>query len=834
MPMLDWLVGFGVDYSDGGAPEKVKALATAGKDAADAFLKLQTAADRLATSLGKVDRAAEAADVSVSALAAAFGAAASGAYSAAGASDAAASGFRRAATAARDARRATADAARGAKEYAEAWRSASVSLGVPALAGGAFGSQLALPAPPPLALPWTQQIALGGGSAAAAMALAAGSDIPALGPGLSGVPAAWMRRHIPGGYSAGGAITPYGFNPPGMDGGGYDGSGWGAGGPRALPSGGAIIPYEQVLRARPIPRQRFPWARPSAESFDWMKDAAGDFNDLTLKYGVKAAKTAAKVTAAEAIDSIYEAGKFQQILLSIQNVTGANAATMSRVRQSSFDVGSMSGTSASESAEMFREIARQSAGAMSVNDMLGLLPQAAKMQVVLGATRGFSPTQTVDNTLALVHLFRQYDPKGQPKMMDTVLRMAELMPSNLSQAVTQMTYFLPTLKNLKVTDEDAASLMVALSRFGMGRGKGGTSIANLASEALGPLQLTKHAQQGKAGLLGPKGLNVLDEHGNSRYFTEKGGDIFGFLDALAAFEKKNGSIAAQTTFKSAFGTVGSRVADLMANPVIIDQLHKIHDAIKEQKSLGLDSQANTIFGSQNFAAHRAWSNFQSLATEIGTLAIPGVTKGFNDLGDSLHNAQVWLHKHADVEKKIKKEIYDDVVGIEKYIVDHRKDWQELGGDIVWAAKQAKAFAPALEMLGDVFLRQYEWIFKIAKLDKKITGNDHPLPVTGNAPTAKGDLKRWAYFVLTGDPGAPATSTPPSTPPHGGREKMRREVHITLDVKGGDEVTRDHIRQHVRRVLKEEISDHRSFGATSGSIVTNPRSASIHSTTQHVR
>jgi hypothetical protein len=136
-------------------------------------------------------------------------------------------------------------------------------------------------------------------------------------------------------------------------------------------------------------------------------------------------------------------------------------------------------------------------------------------------------------------------------------------------------------------------MMIALSRFGMGRGKGGTSVQNLLSNALGPLQMTQHLQAGKAGLLGAgtkarPGLDVLDAHGKSRFFTDKGGDLFGFLDKLAEFERKHGSIAAQNTFEGAFGKQGTRIASVLADPVMIRQFaqHRRRDEEAEDAGPG--------------------------------------------------------------------------------------------------------------------------------------------------------------------------------------------------------------------------------------------------------
>lgn len=365
-----------------------------------------------------------------------------------------------------------------------------------------------------------------------------------------------------------------------------------------------------------------------------------------LSGGVAAAGAFAIGTA------IHDASKLQTILTTIKNITDASPMQMEKIYQDAFNVGNKSGLSPEHVADTFREIARQTQGAMSVQNMRSMLPYAAQMQVVMGAARGMSPKETVDSTLALTHLFRQYDSKGMEKMFDTVLRMGELMPDNLTRAVTQMGYFAPTLKSMHVKDEEAAALMVALSRFGMGRGKGGTGIANLFTEALGPLQLTAHQQGKKSGLLGPHGLNILDEGGKSRFFNDKGGNPMGFLLALADFAEKHGSVESHKVFRSVFGAGGSRIADMMGDPVIIKQLKAIHKAITEQSSLGLKKQSESIYQTAGFQMNRAGANFGALFTELGYQWLPEVTKFFGGLADSLHNFQAFLHSNRGFEKSI--------------------------------------------------------------------------------------------------------------------------------------------------------------------------------------
>jgi len=353
----------------------------------------------------------------------------------------------------------------------------------------------------------------------------------------------------------------------------------------------------------------------------------------------------------------------------------------------------------------------------------------AKMQVVLGAARGFSSHQTVDSVMALTHLFRQYDPAGQKKMFDTVLRMGELMPDSLQRAVTQMTYFEPLVKSLNIKDEDAAATMVALSRFGMGRGKGGTNVRALLLESLGTLQLTSHAQAGKAGIL--KKWGILDDSGQSAFMHRgKDGketyDLFGFLHQISEVAKKN-PLAVPEMY-SVFGKQGGNIAALVSDPIIVKQLENIHNAIVNQTSLGLKSQANTIFGTAEFAEKRAWSDFQALATEVGAQALPGITKAFNDLANALHYAQAWLHQHRSLELEVQRDIVAGVKNVEQYLVNNRGAWRDFGRDLKQIYEDAKTLAPDLKQLADNF----GMIFRaVEKLNQVLGGVAHTLNVLGH-------------------------------------------------------------------------------------------------------
>jgi hypothetical protein len=431
-----------------------------------------------------------------------------------------------------------------------------------------------------------------------------------------------------------------------------------------------------------------------------------------------------------------------------------------------FDVGDTSAMSPVETADMFREIVRQTQGQLSFKDQLSLLPYAAKMQVVLGATRGMSPHETTDTTLAFTHLFRQYDPKGIPGMMDTVLKMNELMPSDPKQALRQMTYFEPLFKSLNIPDNLAAAYMVFMSRAGLATGKGGTGARAMLLQGTGMLQMTEHAQGGKKKLLEQMGL--LDAHGNSPFWHDKGGQNGkGYFDALAMDTQianyAKGDPKAVFKIFSALGMQGGNIATLMADPVLIKALKQVADLMAHQKSLGLNAQSNTIAANADFAMKRGAKDFQALATEIGSYALPGITKGFNDMGTALHGAQLWLHQHPDIMKNVQKNITDDVAGIERFLVSHKKDWQEFGWRLYNLAGDAQKLGPLLEVIANGFIAIgsalspfLDLIHGVASVSKTLNPEDpgyHKFDWSKAAP----DLKTWWHSVTTSHPppGSPA-------------------------------------------------------------------------------
>lgn len=347
--------------------------------------------------------------------------------------------------------------------------------------------------------------------------------------------------------------------------------------------------------------------------------------------------------------AVSEAAKLQTALVGIQNATGANNSQMLAIRQTAYTISAATAQSVVDSAHIMAVMARS-----GVNDpkrLMQIALPAAQFADVQYLSRGVPFTEGAQQAIMLAHMFRQYDPKGLTKIFDSMTRLSEMMPHNLSAAVTQMGYYLPTFKSIGVSDDQSIATMALLDRFGYGRGKGGTGMANLALEALGPLQQTGYAQSGKASML--KAMGLIDEHGHSLFYDaqKKTFDFLAFLNQLGDYAKGKRADDVTKTFISVFGKQGGRMAMLAEDPKFAAQISSITKSMN-RSDLGMVAQQgrymNTLAGQFQLAV----TNFKSVMTELAYPWLDRLTAVFRVLGDSLHSFQVWLHQHPHAEKAI--------------------------------------------------------------------------------------------------------------------------------------------------------------------------------------
>lgn len=400
---------------------------------------------------------------------------------------------------------------------------------------------------------------------------------------------------------------------------------------------------------------------------------------------INAAKFGAEVAAGTALDAVYEASKLQRAMIGIQNATGATDQQRNRMQQSAYDLGDRTGMSAVQAADLLAIMARSSGGVFAAKDgsfdakgFTDIAPTLASIAKIQNMTRGVSVDSSATTLMQLVHLFRSYKGDDFKQVGDQLTRLSEMMPDSLNVALKQFTYFLPQFKALGISNQDSIASMALLDRMGYGRGKGGTNISDMIAAGLGGLQLTQHAQTGKDALL--KQIGVVDSGGKSKFFTDNKANLTGFLEQLNKFATTHGRSETYTMFKGAFGIQGSRIADLAMDKQFPQQLKNIKQ-VMGNKNISLDEQWKRYDKSTGFQEGRAWSNFQSLITEVGMNAMPGVTKAFKDLGDVLHDGQKWLHAHKEMEQQLSDFVMSSVRNTEQYLTSHREDFVAIGKDI---------------------------------------------------------------------------------------------------------------------------------------------------------
>jgi TP901 family phage tail tape measure protein len=368
---------------------------------------------------------------------------------------------------------------------------------------------------------------------------------------------------------------------------------------------------------------------------------------------MKLGTTGAGVVAAAGVGvmayALADAARLQTALVGIKNATGASNGQMDRLREVAFNISAATAQSVVDSAHIMAVMARS-----GVNDpkrLEQIAMPAAKFADVQYLSRGVPFTEGAQQAIMLAHMFRQYDPAGLTHIFDMMTRLSEMMPHNLSAAVTQMGYYLPTFKSIGVSDEQSVATMALLDRFGYGRGKGGTGMANLALEALGPLQQTQFAQGAKGDML--KQMGLIDNSGHSLFYDaqKKTFDFLGFLNKLGEYAKGKRGDDVTKTFISVFGKQGGRMAMLAEDPKFTSQIEAIIKSMS-RKDLGMDAQQSRYMNTLAGQFQLARTNFASLMTELAWPWLAETTSFFHNVGEMLHNAQAWLHGHRDTEKAI--------------------------------------------------------------------------------------------------------------------------------------------------------------------------------------
>ncbi len=368
--------------------------------------------------------------------------------------------------------------------------------------------------------------------------------------------------------------------------------------------------------------------------------------------GLTVAKSFVIAGAAVGAYSIAQAASLQRTLTAIRNETGADPRKIGGVYNNIFDIANRIGVSPNEAAQSWLDVSRLTAGQLTVAQMKKVAPQVLDFASLINYNR---PDVSVDEAtkagLQLVHLFRAYTPAKISPLLDQVYRLSGLMAETPSQAVRQMSYYEPLFKGLKIDTGTSVGMMALLDRAGF-RMKVGTNVRAAMLQALGPLQLTQHAQQAKLGMLEQMGVF---RNGKFAWNLPGGGtDFTGMLTAVAKWSQAlehagtpNSEVA--KILYGTFGKQGGNIMQLMADPVMLKILGDIK-AYQRNPNVSLKAGMANRDDTLSFQAGRAWGNFKADLTELGWVTLPQLTSEFRSLGNTLHGVQMYLHQHRTAEK----------------------------------------------------------------------------------------------------------------------------------------------------------------------------------------
>lgn len=379
------------------------------------------------------------------------------------------------------------------------------------------------------------------------------------------------------------------------------------------------------------------------------------FRATTVGLGTSIAGAFALAGAGVSTFAAVQAANLQRRLIAIQNETGADPRKMAGVYNSVFDIANKIGVSPNEAVQSWLDVSRLTAGQLSIAQMKKVAPQVLDFASVLHFNR---PDVSVDEAtkagLQLVHLFRAYTPKAMFPLLDQSYRLSGLMVETPAQAVRQMSYYEPLFKGLKIDTGTSVAVMALLDRAGF-RMKVGTNVRAAMLEALGPLQLTSHAQGAKIGML--EQMGVFNRSGKFAWNLPGGGTNFlGMLTAVSrwASSREASGVPNSEIAKILYGTFGKQggnIMQLMADPQMLGILRQIL-AYQRNPNVSLAAGIRNRDNSLSYQAGHAWGNLQAVLTELGWVTLPTLTGEFRKLADTLHNAQTWLHAHRDAERWI--------------------------------------------------------------------------------------------------------------------------------------------------------------------------------------
>ena len=273
--------------------------------------------------------------------------------------------------------------------------------------------------------------------------------------------------------------------------------------------------------------------------------------------------------------------------------------------------------------------AAEGAGITSQAKLMTMMAPLTNLAEVLKLTKGMDPTQSATVATQFSHIFGAYGDKkiggvsDTAYMTDLLTRALFVTPNTPTELLNLTSQFIGPLRTLygskgqEKTISQSIETAVLLGRLGQ-ETRGGTQFAQIVSRIAG------------AGRGGVKGLHELQAASGVGSFFDTQGQLTSvptLIQALASVESKKGMTprGAEKIFYDAFGTVGTRLAGLLADPTTTRQMGVIATSLGP-KGLPSEQVIQQAYNSSRAGQlNQAAKNMESLQIALGTGLVPAMT-----------------------------------------------------------------------------------------------------------------------------------------------------------------------------------------------------------------
>ncbi len=307
----------------------------------------------------------------------------------------------------------------------------------------------------------------------------------------------------------------------------------------------------------------------------------------------------------------------------------AQLAATDALTQRATQVGLTSGMSTLDVANIIQSA--EGAGITSQSKLMTMMAPLTNLAEVLKLTKGMDPTESATVATQFSHLFGAYGDKKIGGVSDTayltdlLTRALFVTPSSPSELLNLTSQFVGPLRTLYGSSDKGRQQAISqsietaalLSRLGQ-ETRGGTQFAQI---------ITRLAGAGRGSV---KGLRELQEaSGVGSFFNAQGQltSVPTLVQALASVESRPGMTprGAEKIFYDAFGTVGTRLAGLLADPATTQQMSVIATSLGP-KGLPSEQGIQQAYNSSRAGQlNQASKNMEDLQIALGTGLVPVMT-----------------------------------------------------------------------------------------------------------------------------------------------------------------------------------------------------------------